>query len=262
LARHAESGSRRWAAAAIAACAAGMASKEVMVVAPLVALLYDRTFFAGNFRAVWQARGRVHTALFATWIWLGWLMFSSHLAARGVGFGQGMNPGENVLVQAQAVFRYLRLAWWPDGLVFDYGWSFGGDRPQALLALAGCVAVVGATLWAVARRPTLGFAAAWVLLLLAPTSTFIPIVQQPVAESRMYLPLAGDWRPSSSAVPCSDSDWPGSLSSAGLCSSRRSDSGPTPSRAAPRVPAPTAISALPCSARIASKKAPQRRPRR
>jgi Flp pilus assembly protein TadD len=191
LARHAESGSRRWAAAAIAACAAGMASKEVMVVAPLVALLYDRTFFAGNFRAVWQARGRVHTALFATWIWLGWLMFSSHLAARGVGFGQGMNPGENVLVQAQAVFRYLRLAWWPDGLVFDYGWSFGGDRPQALLALAGCVAVVGATLWAVARRPTLGFAAAWVLLLLAPTSTFIPIVQQPVAESRMYLPLAG-----------------------------------------------------------------------
>jgi tetratricopeptide (TPR) repeat protein len=191
VARHAESGSRRWAAAAIAAGAAGMASKEVMAVAPLVALLYDRTFFAGSFRAAWQARGRLHTALCATWVWLGWLMFSSHLPNRGIGFGQGMDLSDNVLVQAQAVLRYLRLAWWPDGLVFDYGWSFGGDRPQALLALAGCVAIVGATLWAVARRPTLGFAAAWVLLILAPTSTFIPIVQQPVAESRMYLPLAG-----------------------------------------------------------------------
>ncbi len=38
----------------IAACAAGMACKEVMVAAPLVVLLYDRTFLAGSFRAAWR----------------------------------------------------------------------------------------------------------------------------------------------------------------------------------------------------------------
>ena len=40
---------RAWHAAAVAACALGMGSKEVMVSAPLIVLLYDRIFIAGSF---------------------------------------------------------------------------------------------------------------------------------------------------------------------------------------------------------------------
>ena len=40
---------RAWHAAALVACMLGMASKEVMASAPLVVLLFDRTFFAGSF---------------------------------------------------------------------------------------------------------------------------------------------------------------------------------------------------------------------
>ena len=34
----------------------GMATKEIVAVAPLLVLLYDRTFVAGTFRAAWQQR--------------------------------------------------------------------------------------------------------------------------------------------------------------------------------------------------------------
>jgi hypothetical protein len=56
----AEEGSR-WYIPCVGACLLGMATKEVMVSAPLVVLLYDRTFVAGSFREAstrpWPARG-------------------------------------------------------------------------------------------------------------------------------------------------------------------------------------------------------------
>ncbi len=45
-----------WYLAAVAACAFGMGSKEVMVSAPLLVLLYDRVFLASSFRELWQRR--------------------------------------------------------------------------------------------------------------------------------------------------------------------------------------------------------------
>ena len=43
---------------------------------------------------------------------------------------------------------------------------------------------------ALKRSPALGFALSGFLLILAPTSSIIPLVAQPVAENRLYLPLA------------------------------------------------------------------------
>ncbi len=46
----------------VTVCLLGMATKEVMVGAPLLVLLYDRTFVAGQFfAAAWRQRGRWHT---------------------------------------------------------------------------------------------------------------------------------------------------------------------------------------------------------
>lgn len=49
--------------------------------------------------------------------------------------------------------------------------------------------VVGSFYW-FARRPIAGFAAAFFFLALAPTSSVVPIATEPVAEHRLYLPLA------------------------------------------------------------------------
>jgi hypothetical protein len=59
-----------WGLAAISCCALGMGTKEVMVTAPLVVLLYDRTFLAGSFAAALRSRAALYAGLAATWLLL------------------------------------------------------------------------------------------------------------------------------------------------------------------------------------------------
>src|SRR5207247_6543518 len=78
----------------------------------------------------------------------------------------------------------------PIPLVFDYGWpqarSLAEVAPQAacLLALAVLTAV------AIRRRDPLGFLGAWFFIILAPTSSVLPITTEVASEHRMYLPSA------------------------------------------------------------------------
>lgn len=192
-AQHREAGAarsaRRWMVIAVVVCAAGMACKEVMVTAPLVVLLYDRTFVSGTWRAARQRHLGVHAALMATWGLLALLMATSALPDRGVGFGQGITPYTYLLTESTALTRYLRLVVWPTPLIFDYGWNFVHHITAALPHLLACAIVIGLTTWALVRRPLLGFVGAAVLIVLAPTTSIYPIALQPIAESRMYLPL-------------------------------------------------------------------------
>ena len=182
---------RRWAVVAVAACAAGMAVKETMVTAPVVALLLDRTFFAGTFRAAWRDRRGLHLGLAAAWLLLGALLWNTG-GARGAaaGFDRGVPVWNYLLTQCEALARYARLTLWPHPLALDYGTAVVTSTtrviPEGLLILAS----LGATAWAVARRPVAGFVGAAFFLLLAPSSSFVPLVAQTIAEHRMYLALA------------------------------------------------------------------------
>lgn len=188
--RGVETKSPGWAVVSVIACALGMTSKEVMITAPLLVLLYDRTFFTGTFRIAWRTRRVFYVGLAGTWIVAGWLIRTSKLAERGVGFDLGVSWADYALTQSHAVLRYLRLALWPQSLVFDYGWCFDRSLAAAAPYLVGSVALLVISVTAVRTRRSWGFAGCAFFLLLAPTSSFIPIIQQPVAESRMYLPLA------------------------------------------------------------------------
>ncbi len=176
---------------AVSAAVLGMATKEVMVTAPVVALFYDRTFLAGSWAEAWRRRRGLYLGLMASWIVLAALVWQGG-GARGTaaGWGEGVGSGSYLLLQAQAVLRYLRLALWPHPLVVDYGPAV----PPALGAALGPVMVVGAllgaTVWALVRRPALGFLGAAFFLILAPSSSFVPLSAQGIAEHRMYLPLA------------------------------------------------------------------------
>src|SRR6185312_11084012 len=57
-----------WLAVSWTACLLGMGTKEVMVSAPVIVFLYDRTFAAGTFAEAWRLRKRYYLALAATWI--------------------------------------------------------------------------------------------------------------------------------------------------------------------------------------------------
>lgn len=181
---------RSWRALAVAACLLGMGTKEVMAVAPVLLLLYDRTFVAGSFRRAWAERRGFHLALAATWLPLAALVASTGWNRGGtVGFDVGASAATYWLTQGAAVVHYLRLAVWPHPLVFDYATERAPGLLAALLFTAAVLALAGATGWALRRRPVAGFLGAWFFLILAPTSV-VPSAVQQVVEHRMYLPLA------------------------------------------------------------------------
>jgi tetratricopeptide (TPR) repeat protein len=179
----------RWHALSVASCLLGIATKEVMVAAPLLVLLYDRTFVAGSFREAWQRRRRLYLGLAATWLLLGYLVVSTGGNRGGsVGFGVDVSWPAYVLTQFGAILWYLRLAFWPHPLVFEYGarWvDFSGVAPQALVVLA----LAAGTLAGLRRRSAAGFAGAWFFAILAPTS-LMPGGVRMIVEHRMYLSLA------------------------------------------------------------------------
>jgi len=57
----------RWFLFSGTACLLGMASKEVMVSAPLMVLLYDRTFVAGTFKEAWRRPGSCSGIWWPAW---------------------------------------------------------------------------------------------------------------------------------------------------------------------------------------------------
>jgi Flp pilus assembly protein TadD len=109
---------------------------------------------------------------------------------RTAGFGiAGLTPIEYARSQPAVILHYLRLAVWPDRLCFDYAWQVSHDTIEIVLTSALLLALLLATLWAWRRSPPLGFLGAWFFLILAPTSSIMPI-QDLAVEHRMYLPLA------------------------------------------------------------------------
>jgi len=179
-----------WFVLSVVCSLAGMASKEVMVTAPLVLLIYDRTFVAGTFSAAIRLRGRYYGTLAATWLLLAFLVIQNS-GARGAsaGFGLGVTPWSYLLKQCEALVIYLRLSFWPHPLVLDYGTAVPASAAEVWWQGSVVLALLVGTVWALVRRPALGFVGAWFFLVLAPSSSVVPLVTQTVAEHRMYLPL-------------------------------------------------------------------------
>ena len=181
-----------WARTCVLCCALGMSSKEVMVTAPLMVLLYDRVFRFGSFEVAWRERRRLYLGLAATWgilLVLVWSGPRSHTA--GFSTILDVTPWSYFLNQSRVIVEYLRLAVWPRGLVVYYGpsesVSVGAVAPH-LMAVAGLLA---GTVVALVYRPAVGFLGAWFFVILAPTTSIVPIATEVAAERRVYLPLAG-----------------------------------------------------------------------
>jgi tetratricopeptide (TPR) repeat protein len=178
-----------WYAFSIAACLLGMGTKEVMVSAPLVVLLYDRTFVAGTIAKALRRRGLVYVGLAATWLVLAFLVLTGHGRVGSAGFGSGISWWSYALTQLPAIVHYLRLCFWPHPLVFDYGTALAPQSLQVVLCGFVIAGLVAATLWALVRRPAIGFLGVCFFAVLAPSSSIVPVATEAMAEHRMYLAL-------------------------------------------------------------------------
>ncbi len=183
-----DSSRRIWLALAVVASLAGMACKEVMVTAPVLILLFERTFIAGSFRGAWRNSWQLYAGLFATWLLLIWLNYAGP-RSETAGFHLGVPAYAWWFTQAKAIWIYARLVVWPWPMLIHYAMPYLQTVGQAwpwLVATLLLVILILVLLW---RRRPAGYVGAWVLLILSPTLV-VPIVTEVIAERRMYLPLA------------------------------------------------------------------------
>ena len=182
--------------------ALGMGAKPILVTAPVAFLLLLASVPGGEAprRKPWAWR----LALVAP------LVLVALAAARGTlrsvegkadaGFSiPRSDPGSYLLTEWRAVVTYLRLLVWPAGQSAD--WSFPLSRnlsePPVLLAglfLAALLVAAAVLGWRCRGRPgsaaadgrVAAYGTAWFFLVLAPTSSFIPIADV-LVEHRVYL---------------------------------------------------------------------------
>jgi len=182
--------SRSWYAVSVGACALGMATKEVAVTAPLVVLFYDRIFVAGSWREIVQKRNRYYIALFGTWTILGFLLVSRWSITSGhAGVVAGLSPIQYAQSQPGVIAHYLRLCCVPLSQCLDYWWPVAETASEIVPPTVLIIVLLGATGWCLGRCPPAGFLGLWFFLILAPTSSIMPI-KDIAFEHRMYLPLA------------------------------------------------------------------------
>lgn len=170
-------------AAAVVACALGMGTKEVMIGAPLVMLLWDWLF-----RTSRRPRWGVFGALAATWLVLAFLVYHERRAP-SLTLGAGTSY-HYLLTQTAVIAHYLQLAVVPTGLVFLYTWPLATSLGEVAPAASLICALAALTLFGLSRRHPAAFAGAAFFIILAPSSSVLPIVTEVAAEHRMYLPLA------------------------------------------------------------------------
>ena len=207
-----------WYAGAVAVCSAGMFVKEVMITAPLALLVFDRFFLAKGWREVFARRGFLYLALLPAWLGLAGQTAVSLQRERastasratisalpseeeaappealgpiamGKKYTTGYTMWQYLRTQPSVLLHYLRLAFWPHPLCFDYAWQPADRWPRIVLPSVGIMALVGASIWLVFRENRAGFLGLLFFLILAPTSSVLPIKDLAV-EHRMYLPLA------------------------------------------------------------------------
>ncbi|MGA2584583.1 MAG: tetratricopeptide repeat protein [Tepidisphaeraceae bacterium] len=177
----------RWQIGAVVAAILGMGTKEMVATVPVTAYLFDRIFLKGRGRDRWL----MYTGMCLGWLLIGWGVVHGKRGP-SISLRGWISPKEYALTQLNAIAHYLRLMVWPRGLILDEdGWPIAHGIGDVGVGGAAVVLLLITTIFMLWRWPKVGFAWAWFFLILAPSSSFVPIVTEVVAEHRMYLPMLG-----------------------------------------------------------------------
>lgn len=167
----------------------GMAAKETAVVAPLAVWLVDRGTATAGWLAAIHQRKWLYGGLAAGWLFLATLVLTTGGRGGTAGFDAGVGVWEYVLTQSGAILRYAQLIFWPHPLIFDYGTAVVSGVAEVWWQLPCVLAAVGLVAVGLLRGKPAALLGAWFFLLLAPSSSFVPVASQTMAEHRLYLAL-------------------------------------------------------------------------
>ncbi|MBS0208994.1 MAG: tetratricopeptide repeat protein [Planctomycetes bacterium] len=179
--------------AACVTCLCGVLSKEIAVCTPILVVLYDAAFLSPSWNVAWRRRWSLYAGLAASWL----ALLAFILAAPSnptVGFAAAAQKGytgwDYLKTQAWAIGTYVQLSFWPTPLRLVYSLEPVRELSRVVTPGLLIIAALVATGIGVALRRWWGWLGACFFLILAPTSSFMPIVTELVAERVMYLPLA------------------------------------------------------------------------
>lgn len=172
---------------------AAAATKEHTLVLPALLLLTDYYWNPGfsliGIRRNWRlyvpiaVGGAVGLALLAKLL----------TRAESAGFGlKEFTWYQYFFTECRAFFVYLRLLVFPAGQNLDWEYPISRNILDhgAIIGLAAILALVAAAIYYRRRYPLASYGFLVYVLLMAPTSSFVPI-KDPLAERRLYLPMIG-----------------------------------------------------------------------
>ncbi len=182
---------------------AAILSKEVAVTLPGAILMVDWARGGVGIIPTLLGRWRYYTGLTTVWL----VMIAYHLrGGRRQSIGGDVMPlasvSEYFKVECGIIASYFGKLVWPMKLQFYPFYRPVTEWQQWVPQLVGIVIYLGIGIYLLRRWRWLAIAMLFPLLVLLPTSTFIPIPLEPAMEYRMYLPsvallgliLVGLWR--------------------------------------------------------------------
>lgn len=180
-----------WEWTSIALGVASILSKEVAVTLPGAILMIDWARGGVGIVPTLLRKRRYYTNL--TLVWL--VMIAYHMrGGRRNQIGSDGLPLAHIFeyfkVECGVLASYARKLVWPSKLQFYPFYRPVTEWQDWVPQLIGLVLYLGIALYCLRRSRWLGVTLLFPLLVLLPTSTFIPIPIEPAMEYRMYLPSA------------------------------------------------------------------------
>ena len=184
---------RRWQWVAIVAAVLSVATKQVGVTVPIIVLASQWIFWApredgrGSFLRGLKAQKSLYLGLSATFAAAALLVMLPTLDPNSGFQYKGITPWDYFKTQPGVLLHYIRLFFWPGTLVLDYGWPVAASLKMIIVPGLIVTALAVGTILAFIKQKPIGFVGVWFFVVLAPSSSFLPI-KDLAFEHRMYLP--------------------------------------------------------------------------
>jgi tetratricopeptide (TPR) repeat protein len=180
--------------AVLALSGAAVTTKEHTLVLPALLLLTDYYWNPGFAFSGIRRNWRLYVPIAVGGI-AGAVFVAKILANAGASAGFGLKDFtwyQYFFTQCRAFFVYLRLLVFPAGQDLDWDYPISRNLLDhgAIFGLVAILALIAAAIYFRKRYPLASYGFFVYLLLLAPTSSFVPI-KDPLAERRLYLPMIG-----------------------------------------------------------------------
>jgi protein O-mannosyl-transferase len=161
--------------------------KEICAVIPVLIFLYEYTFNYKSAGIEKWIRGNAIYFIGLTLCWPVIYYLRQTAGEQGVGHQYGVTTWKYILTQSRAIFEYFSCIIYPVNLNFDRGLDAYRANKLEYPYLALAISLILIHIWLLFKRPIYAFFGITYLVLLAPTSSLIPISHQPIAENRVYL---------------------------------------------------------------------------